>query len=224
MRVIACEQRSAEWWEEKFGRPSPSNFDRILTPTGKPSSQAMDYACQLVAERLAPPMPTYFIKEYESLAMQRGTASEPEARAWFALETGLEVKQVGLVISDCERYCGSPDGLLGDDSGLELKCPLPHTHIRYLLDATVPPKYLPQVHGYMVVTGRRQWHFQSYCAGFPPLLVQVGWNEYTDKLAAALEEFYTLYQSLLARIEAGREAEVRRVVPAVDPETVDTIW
>jgi len=78
------------------------------------------------------------IEAYTSRAMQDGIDMEPEARACYSFLAGGEVKQVGFCLSDDGRFGCSPDGLVGDDGGLELKCPLPKTHIKYLVEGELP--------------------------------------------------------------------------------------
>jgi hypothetical protein len=222
MRVIKAEQYSAEWWEARFGVPSASNAGRIFTAkTMKPSAQAYDYACELIAETLCPPIPQYIVKDYESLAMRKGTECEPEARRWFAFEKGFEVKEVGFCISDCGRRGCSPDGLCSDGGGLELKCPLPKTHVAYLLDGKLPDAYVGQVHMSMIVTGYDHWWFQSYCSGFPAFLLRVERDDYTAKLEAALDEFWDTYQLMLADV---RERLAPLAAVEVDAESFDTFF
>lgn len=81
-----------------------------------------------------------------------------------------------------------------------MKCPELKTHIAYLLDGKLPRDYFPQVHGSMVVSGRKEWVFMSYAAGMDPLIVNILWDSYTDKLAACLEEFDVLYRAAKAKI------------------------
>lgn len=225
MIIHKFEQYSSEWWETRRGVPTASCFDKIFTAkTMKPSSQAEDYACELIADYLAPGIPRFIVKEYESLAMRRGTESEPEARRWFSVETDMDVTEVGLCLTDDGRFGCSPDGLIGDDSGLELKCPLAKTHIRYLLDGGLPDAYRQQVHGSMIVTGRDSWHFMSYCAGFPALLLKIERDDYTEKLAEGLEAFWVMYQAMLAKVQAGRLEVAIAATQGITPENFDTFF
>ena len=71
-------------------------------------------------------------------------------------------------MSECGNLAGTPDGLIGEDSGLEIKCPNPETHLSYfqILCADdlkrIKPEYYWQCYGYMLLTGRHNWHFISY--------------------------------------------------------------
>jgi hypothetical protein len=83
------------------------------------------------------------------------------------------VVEVGLCLHD-EFECGaSPDGLVGDDGGLEIKCPLPHTHVSYLRAGDVTGKYIPQIQGCLWITGREWWDFMSYHPAMEDLIVRV---------------------------------------------------
>ena len=200
MKIIDCEQYSVEWWQAKRGIPSASNFERILTArTGKPSAQAEDYIAELIAD-----LHTDLLPERAELAGTRAMLSgldlEPEARHWYALVRDVDVRRVGFITTDDGRFGCSPDGLVGADGGLELKCPLGKTQVRYIRAGALPDEYRPHVHGALIVSGRPWWDFLSYCPGLPPLLVRVRPDDYTDRLRAALESFWNDYMDALAKI------------------------
>lgn len=193
MRIYEFEQYTPDWWAIRRGVPTASDFHNILTAAkGEPSKSQMPYICKLIADRLS--WNYGEVEEHVSAAMQKGSDTEPEARKWYELERDLDVKQVGFCISDCGRFGCSPDGLIGEDGGLELKCPQPHTHVQWLIDKELPADHKQQVHGQLIVTGRKWWDFMSYAAGLPPLLVRIVPDEYTEKLRAALDPFWSLYQ------------------------------
>ena len=138
MKILKAEQGSAQWLADRAGRPTASQFSRIITPkTGKKSAQAHGYLCQLGGERLlgrCEEVPTTF-------AMERGTEMEPEARQLFEILTGHAVTEVGLCVTDDERIGASPDGLIYSDkleAGLELKCPGMRKHMEYLIGGVCP--------------------------------------------------------------------------------------
>lgn len=194
-------QYSPEWWDVRRGVPTASNFGRIMTPaTRKPSSQAAGYICQLIAEQADPHYAD--VDSYVSAAMKNGTMMEPEARAFYTFERDADVTEVGFCLTDDGRFGASPDGLVGDDGTLELKSPMHKTHVEYLLAGVVPPAYLPQVHGQIIVTGRAWCDFMSYARGLPPLLIRVERDDYTADLEAALDVFWREYQTALEKIEA----------------------
>jgi hypothetical protein len=187
--IYDCAQYSDLWWQLRRGVPTASAFDRILTPkTLKPSSQQEDYIAELIAEKSAFHVP-FSTERGMTRAMEDGIDREPEARQWFSMQTDADVQQVGFVLSECGRWGASPDGLIGDDGGLELKCPLAKTQVRYLMEGGLPSEYKAQVHGSLIVTGRAYWMFLSYCPGLPPLLVRVVPDSFTELLRKALDDF-----------------------------------
>lgn len=205
MKIVNCVQRTPEWWLARKGVPTASAFDRIVTPAKfEASKQREGYACQLIAERFDK---FYSINpEFQSQAMQEGTLLEPEARRYYEFHRECEVQEVGFCLTDDERFGSSPDGLIiAQNGGLEMKCPQPGTHVRYLMDGTLPNDYAPQVHGHLVVTGCAWVDFMSYAPGLPPLLVRVEPNEKTEVLRKALDEFWDLYMTILARVEARHQ-------------------
>lgn len=199
MKIIEGKQYTPEWWAARRGVPSASEFSSIITAVkGELSKSALDYACQLIADRFDPKYGE--IEGFVSAAMKNGSQLEPEARAWYEMQHDCDIRQVCLCVTDDGKACCSPDGLVGDDGVLELKSPTHKTHVRWLLDGTLPDDYKQQVHGQLVVTGRAWAEFMSYVPGLPPMLVRVVPGEYTEKLRAALDQFWTLYQATLAKL------------------------
>ena len=183
MRVNNHTQGSDEWLQSRLGKPTASNFGKLITPTGKPSASAEGYINELIAQRITGELPEF----YKSDAMERGNELEPAAKALYEFTYGVEVSEVGLCLHD-EFECGaSPDGLVGDDGGLEIKCPLPHNHIAYLREGVVPGKYIPQIQGCLWITGREWWDFMSYHPAMEDLIVRVYRDEtYIKALADAV--------------------------------------
>jgi exodeoxyribonuclease (lambda-induced) len=183
MITVKCEQGTDEWRGIKAGVASPSNFDRLITASMKPSSQADDYLYELLGEWVVGmckelPPNLYWVN--------RGTVMEPIARQHFEIIHG-EVEKVGFAYKDKRKLVGcSPDGFLGKKQGVEIKCPSPIIHNAYYLRDECPKKYMPQVQGSMWVTGMSQWWFMSYHPHYPPLLVLVdsdpAWQRAIDQI------------------------------------------
>jgi len=178
-------QGGPEWFMARAGTPSASNFDKIVTTKGEPSKQAKNYLYELAGERIAGPKP----ETYQSAAMSRGLDLQAEASAYFELVMGVEVQQTGICYADDKRFSCSPDGLM-ENCGLEIKCPLIHTHVGYLLAGVLPTDYFQQVQGSMLVMGFSHYWFCSYYPGLPALIldVQRDWV-FTAKLSVALKDF-----------------------------------
>jgi putative phage-type endonuclease len=187
MIVLECEQNSPEWHQARIGLPSASVFDKILTTKGELSKSSQKLIYQLAGELIVGEKE----EGYTNGAMQRGIELESEARALFELITGKEVQEVGMCYYDerRDRSC-SPDGLIADDEGLEIKCPSLAVHVEYLLGKKLPTTYYQQVQGSLYITGRKRWHFLSYYPGVQLFHIVVERDEeWIAKLDKALDSF-----------------------------------
>ena len=216
MKIIKCQQYDQTWWAWRRGRASASEAPRIITPkTRGLSAQARGYAYELIGDLYDP---RYGFKEdYITASMKNGRIMEPESRRFYEFERGLEVEQVGICISECDRWAASPDGLVGDDGLLELKNPQHSTQVDYLVTNRVPEKYLPQLHFQLLVTGRKWADFMSRAAGLPPLLVRVEPDDYTEALRKCLEDFWTIYEGTRQLIAAMLDPVPATRKPFVTP-------
>ena len=181
MKIIECQQGTEEWFQARLGVPSASNFFKLVTINGKPSSQADGYINALVAEKLTGQ--STFVQTTD--AMQRGIDLEPFARDKYQDITLNPVTQVGFCLHDEIAAGASPDGLVNNDGGLEIKCPMPHNHVEYLSGGKLPSKYFQQVQGCLWITGRDWWDFMSYHPQMKPLIVRV---ERDEDFIESLEE------------------------------------
>jgi putative phage-type endonuclease len=167
VKVLDVEQGSPEWRAARAGIATASEFAAIIAKPNKDGGEKAgrrNYRRQLVVERLTG-QPK---EDFQSAAMKQGTEREPDARAAYANLTGEWVQTVGFVRHD-EIECGaSPDGLIGDDGGLEIKCPEQSAHTDTLLDQAVPAEYVAQIQGNLWLTGRAYWDFVSFNPDFPP--------------------------------------------------------
>ncbi len=198
MKILELEQRSPEWFSARCGIPTASNFDKIITCDGKPSKQRQKYMYQLIGEKLG----GIVDEGYQSFAMLQGIEKEAEARILYEL-TGQNVQEVGFCLSDCSRFGCSPDGLIGETGGVEIKCPIISTHVEYLIKCQeeIPTDYFQQVQGSLLVTGREWWDFVSYFPGLKPLILREEPNETFQRLLKKelelfCEEMDVIYASL----------------------------
>lgn len=173
MNIIECDQRSEEWHRHRLGKWTASFFDSAITKTGKEPASAKSVNNRLIAE-LVMGMPD---TSFESSAMERGRDLEDQAFEYLDFTKSLQFSHCGFVDSGFGYGC-SPDGINFDRGyGLEMKCPLAHTHIEYLVSRDLPQKYYAQVQGSMLVTGLDRWYFFSFHPDFPSLLVEVKRDE-----------------------------------------------
>lgn len=201
MKTLLMPQRSQEWFDARRGIPTCSRFDSILTPkTGKPAAAQETLINQLIAESIAPPVEGFIKPAYVSEEMEQGMKLEAEARCAYELEFApAPVTEAGFVLHDSGLFGGSPDALVGDVGGCEIKCPLLATHIGYVRAGVLPDAYKAQVHGYLIVTGREWWAFFSYARGAEPLHLIVKRDDFTAKLEAELLAFCARYNAERAK-------------------------
>ena len=173
MKIINCVQGTPEWFQARCGIPSASNFDKIITTKSEPSKQAEKYLYKLAGERVSKTIE----ESYQNGAMLRGTEMEDEARKLYELVTDNVVEKVGFCVTDDDRAGCSPDGLIGTDGGMEIKCPNMATHVGYLIDGKLPTDYFQQVQGGLYVTGRKWWDFVSYFPAIKPFIIRVERDE-----------------------------------------------
>ncbi len=191
MKIIDCVQGSDAWHEAHIGVPSASLFNRIVTPkTAKMSTQADDVIAGLIAGQIF----GYEKDDWLSASMRDGLNTEAEAIAWYEIDSGHAVTTVGFCMDDAGQFGCSPDGLVGEDGGLELKCPEGKQYVKYLLEEGVPWQYRPQVHGSLIVTGRAWWDFMVYVPGVPPIVRRVVPDDYTEAVRDVLTKFHQKYR------------------------------
>ena len=195
-------QGSEEWLRARKGRLTASQMSKVITATGKLSAQWEKLAIKLAAECVKPEEAPAFIGNIHT---DRGHELEPVARDWFAEWSGLDVRTVGFVTKEGNPVLGcSPDALIYEGkspvAGLEIKCPLVETHALYHYENQLPEAYRAQVHGSMAVTGLRKYWFMSFNEGTEPFTKLVEWDDYTDKVAEALDEFVIKYSEIRASV------------------------
>lgn len=205
MKVHSAQPNSAEWLQARAGIPTASDFDNIVTPLFAIRTGAMpfSYLARKVAEKwIGGPLPDSFT----SIDMEIGQVLEERALPCFELETGLQLHRVGLVTNDEGTIGCSPDALIGDDAGLEAKCPRSDTHVKYLLNGALPLEYAAQVHGSMYVTGRSHWYFMSYCRRMPPFILRLARDE---KIMAVFDDVFYGENGFLDRLDDAFEQLVK---------------
>ena len=185
MIILDMEQGSDEWLAARLGRPSASMFSKLITTKGKPSTQAGGYINKLAGERLSGESEAFYTNEH----MVRGTELEPEAREAYEFISGNNVLEVGFVVDPSFEYGCSPDGLIGTDGGIEIKCPAATTMMKYYQDSEELVKaYYQQIQGCMWVTKRDWWDAFAYHPKMKHVLVRVPRDDtFIAKLAVEVE-------------------------------------
>lgn len=161
------EQRSPEWFEARRGKVTASRIGDILKTirSGAWAASRRNYAAQLVAERLTGKVQESF---YGHESMDWGKDQEPAAREAYIKKTGASVAEIGFVDHPTLPDAGaSPDGLVGDEGLLEIKCLIPANHQEMLLTGEVKESYRLQMLWQVACTKRKWCDFVSYDPRLP---------------------------------------------------------
>lgn len=200
------DQGTTEWLADRAGKATASRFKDILAKikTGEAATRR-NYKMQLVTERLTG-LP---VETYKNSAMEWGTAQEPLARLAYESQHKELVQQQGFLTHLTVDAGCSPDGLIGTDGGLEIKCPFSSlVHVETLL-GKMPTEHMAQIQGAMWITGRKWWSFVSFDPRLPEhlqLYVQrIDRDDiYIQNLGAEVLKFLKEVQDLQAQLmEAG---------------------
>jgi putative phage-type endonuclease len=159
------EQLSPEWFAQRCGKATASRISDIVakTKSGYSTSRA-NYMAQLVVER----MTNQVAESYTNAAMEWGIENEGFARAAYESKTGVLVDEVGAIDHPTiAMSAASPDGLVGDDGCLEIKCPNTATHIDTVLGGEIAKKYYDQMQWQMACAERDWCDFVSFDPRMP---------------------------------------------------------
>ena len=195
MKVITAEQGSEAWLAARAGKVTASMISNVLA---KPETAAFrDYQAQIVAELLTgKPQGS----DFTNAAMEFGTENEPFARSAYEVSTGFTVDEVGLVLHPTiDRAGASPDGLVGSDGLVEIKCPKVATHLAYICAGVVPTKYRNQMLWQMACTERGWCDFVSFRPDLPEHLQLFVIRFQRDE--AKIKELITAVNSFLAQVD-----------------------
>ena len=186
MIILDHEQGSPEWLAARLGKPSASMFSKLITLSGKPSTSADGYIDELIAERLTGKSEPFHVTSW----MTRGNELEPEAREAYEFISGNDVIETGFILDTSFEFGCSPDGLILDKGGLEIKVPAPKTMVSYLRDPEIGvKKYWQQIQGCMMIAQRDWWEFFAYHPELPHVLVRVKRDdEYIAKLSVEVNK------------------------------------
>ena len=153
MIIHDMEQRSDEWFEVKRGKLGASHAQAIQA-----QGKGLDtYILELMAEYYS----NGVTESYTNENMERGNELEAQARAIYELETGNEVQEVGFVEYDSYVGC-SPDGMVGEEGLVEIKCPTNKVFFAYMLDGKIDTKYWWQMQMQLMITGRKWVDYVVY--------------------------------------------------------------
>ncbi len=204
------EQKTAEWFAARNGKVTASRVADVVAKTKTGYSTSRDnYMAQLVCERMTGTQ----AESFSSSAMQWGTDTEPFARAAYEAAMDVLVSETGFIIHPTISEAGaSPDGLVGDDGLIEIKCPNTATHIETLLSERVPAKYITQMMWQMTCTGRKWCDFVSFDPRMPEgLQIFIKRVEFHDSIVKGLEsevkEFLTELETKIVKLNERKNGK-----------------
>lgn len=193
MQVFDFEQGEEEWFRARMGIPTASKFATVMAKgEGKTRSE---YMRKLAGEILTGEPQEAFSNGHTD----RGNAMEDEARQHYAFVEVAEIQRVGFIRNGNKG--ASPDSLVGNNGGLEIKTALPHIQIDRLERDRLPPEHKAQVQGNLWLSEREWWDFVSYWPKLPILTVRVYRDEeYIKTMADEIDRFNDELASLVERI------------------------
>jgi putative phage-type endonuclease len=193
------DQRTPEWFAARLGKVTASKISDVMASgrSGAPSVTRANYLAQLLCERLTG-RPT---EGYTSDAMQHGTDNEPIAINAYEMAQDVIVSPIGFVDHPSIAMSGaSPDGLVGEDGLIEVKCPNSATHLATLKGGSIDGRYVKQMQWQMACTGRKWCDFVSFDPRMPEhMQLHVQHVRRDDEMIAQIE---TAVSEFLAELDA----------------------
>lgn len=196
MIIHEMEQRTPEWYLVRFGKITGSDFFKFMG-AGK---MAEDKIFEKVAERITGQSA---VEAFVSVDTERGKTLEDMAIFLYEVTTNNIVRQVGFVERDDLSGC-SPDGLVGDDGMIEVKCPRPAGHIKTVIKSYIKPEYMIQIQYNLFICERKWCDFVSYCQAFgDPHVIRVYRDEeLITKIKQALDKAESQIRLITAQMGA----------------------
>lgn len=199
IEIFHFEQNTPDWYKARLGIPTASSFHRLITPTGKESSQIDAYAKELAAESLM----TEDDIQVSTFATRRGHDLEEQARVAYQEETLSPVDIIGFVRNGLRGV--SPDGWVDESGAIEIKCLMKKSHFDVLLKRDICMDYYPQIQGHLLVAEREWCDFISYHPLFE------GPEKLFIKRVYRDESFISLLDVLLDRVVDIRDSYTYKI-------------
>jgi hypothetical protein len=194
MEVFDVEQGEAEWFACRMGLPTASKFATVMAKgEGKTRSEYM----RTLAGEILTGEPA---ESFTNAHMERGLVMEDEARDHYAFIESATITRVGFIRNGNKG--ASPDSLVGDNGGLEIKTAIPKIQIDRLERDRLPPEHKAQVQGNLWLSEREWWDFVSYWPRLPILTVRVYRDEqYIKDMSSEIDRFNDELAELVERVK-----------------------
>lgn len=217
-------QRSWDWFRARAGKVTGSELKNLITDKLKIRSWASEMPNSYLHRKLAEKWRGEALQSFAGNAQtDQGAIYEEQARNFFGSLLEADIEQVGGIESDDGRLWCSPDGLISERVGLEIKCGNADTHCGWLLAGGVPEEHILQVQFSLWVSGFKQWQFLSWCKDFPHLAVAVEPNaELFAVMQIAVSDFNARLDAAFAKlVELNGGPPPKRKVFVPSPESAD---
>lgn len=217
MREITAPQGSAAWLQGRLGKITASRMEDVIKrlKSGAESAARRDYKLDLIAERLSGRSEDHYV----SPEMEWGIDNEQYARAAYEIGCDVMVDQVGFVLHPTMNFSGgSPDGIVGKDGLIEIKCGKTTTHLKWMQAGIVPEEHQAQIQWNLCCTGRQWADFISFDPRLPEgLRIFVVRMLRDDKRIAEMEEEVVRFNDEIEFALKGLRARIiERPAPPVD--------
>lgn len=161
MKIFDFPQGSPEWAQARAGMPTASEYSAVLAK-GQGKTR-LAYLRRVVAEALTGKP----VETFKNGHTDRGQEQEEFACAAYEIKTGNAVDKVGFILHESIKTGCSPDGLVGEDGGVEIKCVIPTVQLETILSGGFPSEHRAQIQGSLWITGSKWWDFVSYSEDMP---------------------------------------------------------
>jgi len=204
MIIHDVEQNSPEWFELRAGIPTASEFSNLVTSKGAPSKALEKYSYTLAAEAFTGGQ----VDAWEgNQYTDRGHELEAKAISAYEFMNDVEVTLAGFVTTDDGLIGCSPDGLIGDDGLIEIKCLGHKAHIETIIyyadKAAAPPKYFQQAQGQMMICDRKWCDLVFYYPTLPMLVIRQLPNKiFCESLALEIKTVVVRRDEILKVLQA----------------------
>ena len=190
MKILDLEQGSPEWFQARCGYATASNFSAVLAKGQGKTRQS--YLLRVAAETLTGKP----VETYSNGHMERGKEQEVDARSEYERIKQVMVQEVGLILHDEIKVAASPDFLVGDEGGGEIKSVIPTVQLETIRSGGYPSEHKAQIQGNLWISERQWWDFISWSPDLPaPLNVYIFHVERDEEYIANLEKEAILFLS-----------------------------
>ena len=196
MQVYNFPQRSEEWYNVRLAKFTGSDFHTFMGNSETKKRLLLEKTAEKITGKSEQ-------REISNADIERGKALEDIARLNYELETGNNVEEVGF-IEESEYVGCSPDGLVGDDGMIEIKCPKSSVFLKHLLEDSIEPVYYTQMQFNLMVSGRKWCDFIKYNENFTLYVKRImADEEYQKKIREKLDECIEIVKNNIEQYKKG---------------------